>query len=312
MRHAFVKFLLSQAHEDKNVFLLTGDLGFSVFEPFQQRYPDRFINAGISEQNMASLAAGMALAGKTVYVYSIANFPTIRCLEQIRNDIAHHKCKVIIIAVGGGLAYGGCGMSHHATEDIAIMRTIPGVNVYVPCDPREVVACLMDANKHDGPSYIRLNKAGEPVLNEHKEINAGKLQKLREGTSGACILATGAIVEDALAVSNAMLLRGISLEVWSVPCIKPLDVGTVEQCALRHNLLITVEEHSIIGGLGSAICEVVAGMKTDHGRVIRIGLDGDYSSIVGGQAYLKEEFGISAGAIFKQLEGEMTELGMMP
>src|SRR5437667_4581521 len=164
MRSAFFDTLVRLAEDDERITLVVGDLGFGVIEPFARRFPDRFLNAGVAEQNMTGIGAGMALSGKVVFTYSIANFPTLRCLEQVRNDVCYHAADVKIVAVGGGFAYGSLGMTHHATEDLALMRALPGMVVVAPGDPIEVELATRAVVEHRGPCYLRLGRVGEPCV----------------------------------------------------------------------------------------------------------------------------------------------------
>ena len=201
MRDGFIRTVLELAKNDKNVELVTGDLGFGVLKPFWEAVPDQFINAGIAEQNMTSLAAGMALEGKTVFTYSIGNFPTLRCLEQIRNDCAYHNANVNVVCVGGGFVYGALGMSHHATEDLAVMRSLPDVVVFAPADKVEAAAVAKAAAEHPGTCYIRLGRGGEKVVRETIEnFTIGKAIPVQEG-SPVAIFSTGDIYGEVAAAA---------------------------------------------------------------------------------------------------------------
>ena len=258
MRDTFVRTLIALAKEDPNIELMTGDLGFGVLKPFWEQLPDQFVNAGIAEQNMTSAAAGMALEGKTVFTYSIGNFPTLRCLEQIRNDCAYHHANVKIVCVGGGFVYGSLGMSHQATEDIAVMRALPDVAVLCPGDLVEAEEATRAIARYPGTCYLRLGRGGE------KRIHAA---------------------------------------VWTFPTVKPIDRETIIRCAKKFDLIVTVEEHNLSGGFGSAVAEVLAELPA-HARLLRVGLHDTYSAIVGNQKYLRAQFGLDAAGIAKKiLEG---------
>ena len=293
MRNTFVHTLFELAADDQNICLITGDLGFGVLTKFWDTYPDQFINAGICEQNMTSVAAGMALEGKIVYTYSIANFPVLRCLEQIRNDAAYHDANVKIVSIGGGFAYGGAGMSHHATEDLAVMRALPGVTVFSPCDLLETIEVTKAAYHHKGTCYIRLGKGGEK--NIHKEIEdfqIGKAIKVIDGQK-VCLFSTGAIVCEANQAALNLNNDGISTALYSFPTVKPIDKNVIEKYAKKVDLIVTIEEHNIIGGLGSAVAEVMAEMPHQKAVLKRIGLNDVYSSVVGTQEYLRNYYGLS-------------------
>ena len=193
MRTAFINELVIQAETDSSLFLVVGDLGYSVVEPFANQFPDRFLNAGVAEQNMTTVAAGLASEGYHVFTYSIANFSTLRCLEQIRNDICYHNLSVTVVAVGGGVAYGNLGYSHHAVQDIAALRSMPNMTVLSPADPGEAAGCVRYAIDKRRPSYLRLGKAGEKILHPTQLISNGPIL-VREGTADLAIAATGVVL----------------------------------------------------------------------------------------------------------------------
>ena len=297
MRDAFVRALMRQAKEDSRLVLITGDLGFGVLKPFWETYPNQFINAGIAEQAMTGIAAGLSRTGRTVITYSIGNFPTMRCLEQIRNDCAYHDANVKIVCVGGGFVYGSLGMSHHATEDIAVLRALPGVTVFAPGDPAEVEAVVPKMLSVPGVCYLRLGRGGEPMLHQ-EPVDNWKMPEalvLRKGTDVA-ILSTGGILTQAVSAGEMLEKNGISAEIISFPCVKPIDRRTIEGLCSRFAHLVTVEEHTIVGGFGSAVCEVVAELGTGT-RVHRIGMEDIYSTVVGTQQYLRSNYHMNDRAI---------------
>jgi len=301
MRDTFVKTIIEIASRDKNVILITGDLGFGVLKPYWELLPGQFINAGIAEQNMMGLAAGMALEGKTVFVYSIGNFPTLRCLEQIRNDCAYHEANVKIVCVGGGFVYGALGMSHHATEDLAVIRALPGVTVMAPGDPAEAEAATRAIAYQPGTCYLRLGRGGEKRFNQRIEnFQIGKAFKIRQGHRVA-ILSCGGILDEADAACDILSACGIKPSLYSFPTLKPIDRQTIQACALEYDLVVTIEEHSILGGLGGAVAEIMAEIRGNRAILLRVGLNDTYSSIVGSQAYLREVYGMDASAIAKRV-----------
>lgn len=295
MRDTFVKTLMGIAEQDPNVLLITGDLGFGVLKPFWERFPRQFINAGIAEQSMTGLAAGLALSGKTVFTYSIGNFPTLRCLEQIRNDCAYHNANVKIVCVGGGFTYGSLGMSHHATEDIAVMRALPNVMVACPADATQAEALTRGIYEQRGVCYLRLGRGGEAAV-PAEAPQLGKAAIVNNGKQAA-ILFTGGIYEEVAKALELMKGKGVSPAVYCFPTVKPLDAETVRNIASRFPLIVTVEEHSIVGGFGSAVSEIVAQMAGQRAYVRRIGLNDVYTSCVGSQSYLRKQYGIDAAAI---------------
>ncbi len=301
MRNTFVNTLIENAKINKDLFLVTGDLGFNVLTKFWNEYPDRFINAGICEQNMTSLAAGMALEGKTVFTYSIANFPTLRCLEQIRNDVCYHKADVKIVAIGGGFSYGALGMSHHATEDIAIMRSLPELIVFTPCDPIETEAAVNLAIKIHGPCYIRLGKGMERNIHKNPiKIELGKAIKIKDGQDIA-IFAAGNIISEALYASEILDSLELNPSIYSFPTVKPIDKDTIIRAAKDFRYIFTLEEHNVIGGFGSAISEILAEIKTEAIQ-IKIGINDIYSSEVGSQDYLRKYYGIDKDSIINKIK----------
>ncbi|MDQ0243673.1 transketolase [Bacillus fengqiuensis] len=302
MRDTFVKTLIDIAKEDKNVHLITGDLGFGVLKPFWEQLPDQFTNAGIAEQNMTSFAAGMALEGKTVFTYSIGNFPTLRAIEQIRNDCAYHNANVKIICVGGGFVYGSLGMSHHATEDLAIIRALPDVTVLAPGDLVEAEFATRAIYKHQGTCYLRLGRGGEKRIHDNiDDFQIGNAIKIKSGEKVA-IFSTGAIFDEALEASEMLNEKGIKPALYTFPTVKPIDRKRIEECAKNYDLIVTVEEHNIIGGFGSAVSEVLVELVGTKVRVLKIGLNDKYSSIVGSQKYLRDVYGMSSRKIVQRIE----------
>lgn len=289
MRTAFIDTLTEAIQRDRNVMLVVGDLGFGVVQQLAAEHPTQFLNAGIAEQAMTGIAAGLAMSGKTVFTYSIGNFPTIRCLEQIRNDIAYHRANVKIVAVGGGLAYGSLGMSHHATEDISVMRSMPNMTVFAPGDPIETVLVTKAALGIDGPCYIRLGRAGEPTVHETTPSFAvGKAIVLKHG-SDVTLISSGAGLKDVAVAAEKLERSGVSVRLLSMPTIKPLDVDAVCRAAKETRAVFTIEEHSIVGGLGSAVAEVLAEMPGDKCRLFRrLGIPDTFMSVAGDRDYLRK------------------------
>lgn len=302
MRDTFVKTLVALAKKDSSIELITGDLGFGVLKPFWEQCPDQFTNAGIAEQNMASVAAGMSLEGKTVFLYSIGNFPTLRCLEQIRNDCAYHDANVKIVCIGGGFAYGPLGMSHQATEDLAILRALPGVVVMAPADLVEVEACTKALVNYKGTAYLRLGRGGEKRIHSKIEnFQLGKAIQVHNGEDVA-IFSTGAIFEEVAAAYEQLKQKGFDPAVYTFPTVKPIDRERIEQIAKDFSMIVTVEEHNIVGGFGSAVAEVMAEMKEKRAYLLRIGLNDEYGALVGDQKYLRARYGMDSSAIVRRIE----------
>lgn len=309
MRDTVIKTLIELGKEDKNIELITGDLGFGVLKSFWETLPDQFINAGIAEQNMTGVAAGLALEGKKVFTYSIGNFPTLRCLEQIRNDCAYHNANVNVICVGGGYVYGSLGMSHHATEDIAILRALPDVTVICPGDPNEAALAVKKIANTEGTCYLRLGRGGEKTVNNIKEFEIGKAYKLKDAKDllkKVAVFSTGAILEETTLACNMLEKDGIAVEQYSFPTVKPIDKEVIEDCANRFDNIFTVEEHNIVGGFGGAVAEVIAELNHKT-KLHRIGINDFYCIEVGSQAYLREQVGINANGIIKKVKGVLSE-----
>jgi len=304
MRDGFIRTVLELAKENKDLELITGDLGFGVLKPFWEALPDQFLNAGIAEQNMTSMAAGMALEGKAVFTYSIGNFPTLRCLEQIRNDCAYHGANVNIVCVGGGFAYGSLGVSHHATEDLAVMRALPDVAVFAPADRVEAAAVAKAVVNYPGTCYIRLGRGGEKLAREtidHFEV--GKALPVQEG-SRVAIFTTGDIYGEAAAAASLLEQQGIKPGLYTFPTVKPLDEEMVRACARRYDLIVTCEEHNILGGLGSAVAEVLAESAAGT-RLVRLGITGSYCTAVGDQKYLRGLYGLTGEQMAERILKEL-------
>ena len=297
MRDRFVERLTRMAERDPRIMLITGDLGFGVLNDFAKRFPRQFINAGVAEQNMTGIAAGLALEGHIVYTYSIANFVFMRCLEQIRNDAAYHDCNVNVVSIGGGFSYGALGISHHATEDLAIMRSLPGLTVVSPCDDWETSEATEALANAPGTSYLRLDKSTAGITRRPGEsFELGKIRQLREGHD-VTLAATGGIIEEVLAATDELRREGIHCRMLSVHTIKPLDTHTLANAARETGGIITVEEHTIDGGLGGAVAENLLESDARPARFLRIGLRSGFSSIVGSQRYLRARYGMDREAI---------------
>ena len=293
MRDTFVKTLVELAKKNKSIELVTGDLGFGVLKPFWEQCPNQFTNAGIAEQNMTGIAAGMALSGKIVFTYSIGNFPTLRCLEQIRNDCAYHNANVKIVCVGGGFSYGSLGMSHQATEDLAIMRALPNVAVFAPGDlveAEEITKAIVD---YPGTCYLRLGRGGEKRIHDKIEnFQIGKAIKIKDGKDIA-IFSTGAIFDEVLDAYNELVKNGINPIVYTFPTVKPIDKETIVDVAKKCKYIFTVEEHNVVGGFGSAVSEVVTSLNGKKATIHAVGLNDEYSINVGNQKYLRKQHGLS-------------------
>lgn len=291
MRTAFIRALVQHARENPRIFLVVGDLGYSVVEPFAHEFPDRFLNAGVAEQNMTGIAAGLAAEGYHVFTYSIANFPTLRCLEQIRNDVCYHNLAVTIVAVGSGLAYGNLGFSHHGVQDIAAMRCMPNLSIASPADPGETRACLGQLVRNPGPSYLRLGKAGEPDLHSCPLDGFAPVEVL-PGDRALAIVATGSILAIALQAAAQLVQEGVRPSVFSVPFLAPTyqqDFCRIWNC----ENVISIEEHVLAGGLGSLLREIAP----DGMRFRSLVVAPATAHEVGSQSFLRQRNGLTVEAL---------------
>lgn len=300
MRTAFINTLIELAEKDENIYLLTGDLGFSVLEGFVQKFPERFINCGVAEQNMTGVAAGLALSGKKPYIYSIIPFVTMRCFEQIRNDICYQNLDVKIIGIGSGLTYGSLGATHHAIEDIAILRALPNMTVLSPADPVEARELTIKSYQTKNPTYIRISKAGEKNLhNPNPNIEIGKPFVLEEGLDGA-LVATGAYVRLGKEIGEQLKEKGYNFKLISLSTLKPIDKTALLMELSSMPAIFTFEEHNIIGGLGDAVAGILA--ESDwQGSFKSIAIPSRYCSEVGGADYLRERLGFTPKALTESI-----------
>ena len=307
MRDAFVRRLAQIAASDPRVFLITGDLGFGVLTEFAQRFPRQFLNVGVAEQNMAGIAAGLALDGRIVLTYSIGNFPTLRALEQLRNDICYHDANVKIVAIGGGFSYGALGMSHHATEDIAILRALPRMKVLVPGDEWEAAEATEAMISTPGPCYLRLDKSKAPATQREGEtFRLGAIRELREGRDFT-LVCCGGILGQVLQGADALRAEGTSCRVLNVHTVKPLDREALVRAAQETGGILTIEEHTVEGGLGGAVAEILLEAAAPPRWFFRIGLRDQFSSIVGSQDYLRSRYGLDQSAIIARVREAMNK-----
>jgi len=307
MRDAFLDKITKLAAKDKDIVLLTADLGFGVFEDFESRFPGQYFNVGVAEQNMTGLAAGLALEGKKVITYSIGNFPTLRCLEQIRNDACYHDLNITIVASGGGFSYGQLGMSHHTTEDIAIMRALPNITVVAPSNPWEAGEAIEALIKNKGVGYLRLDKTNGSQDNANDNYELGRALKIssedndndNDNDKDVSFFVCGGIIQEVIEAVELLKESKISASIISMHTIKPIDKKSIRDAVKNTKLLVSVEEGNIIGGLGSAISEYCMDYQQIPSDFLRIGLDDKYSSVVGDQAYLRKQYKMDSQYIAK-------------
>jgi len=295
MRNAFADQVTQLAGEDERVVLLSGDIGNKLFDRFKERFPKRFYNCGVAEQNMIGVAAGMALSGLRPVVYTITPFTTTRCFEQIRVDACYHHAPVTIVGTGSGLSYADLGPTHHSLEDLAILRTLPGMTVFAPCDEVELRLGLRAALRQDGPLYMRIGKKGEPII--HKippaAFSLGKAITLRPGGE-VCLIAAGTIMPEVLAAADALEKVGITTRVESFHTVKPLDVARLAEVFGSSRIVAVVEEHGLLGGLGGAIAEWRATQDRAQARMLAFGTSDEFMHEVGTQEYARRKFGLTA------------------
>ena len=297
MRDRFIETLSLLAESDPRIVLITADLGFGVLDKFSQRFPKQFLNVGVAEQNMTGVATGLALEGRVVFTYSIANFPTLRCLEQVRNDACYHNANVKIVAIGGGFSYGALGMSHHATEDLSILRALPNLTIVSPGDLWETIEATKALAATPGVAYLRLDKSHAPPTHAAGDLfELGKARVVRDGYD-ITLAATGGILAEALEAAERLSARSISCRVLSVHTLAPLDATSLIEAARETGGIVTIEEHTVRGGLGGAVAETLLELGVVPRRFVRIGLRDGFSSIVGSQKYLRAIYGLDATAI---------------
>lgn len=277
MRNAFIEELVLSARHNPKIALIVGDLGYSVIEPFADEFPDRFINAGVAEQNMTGLAAGMASEGYHVFTYSIANFPTFRCAEQIRNDVDYHNLSVTVVSVGGGLTYGALGYSHHAVQDYALMRTFPNMLIAAPGDPMETRACMRYLIANPGPSYLRLGKAGEPNFHSvPPDVAPGRWLKVREANDKQVFLSTGSGLQIAMDLTKTQEYAHRS--VYSMPLWSMATKAEQANQLRDYEDVVTVEDHLYDGGFGSWLLEAIG---NHNGLVCKVKIKALKSDVCG-------------------------------
>jgi transketolase len=307
MRNAFADELTKIGSEDPRLVMLSGDIGNKLFDKFKAAHPDRFFNCGVAEANMTGVATGMALSGLRPVTYTITPFVTTRCLEQIRTDVCYHEAPVVIVAVGAGLSYAGLGPTHHACEDISFLRSIPNMVVICPGDAMEVRAALRAALVQDRPVYIRMGKKGEPVVHESvpADFQIGRALKIEDGDE-ACLLSTGNMLPEAVEAAHLLKQKGISARVVSFHTVKPLDEAFLTEAFRKFPLVATIEEHSLIGGLGAAVAEwsVDQGIRPDI--FLRFGTRDAFFKWSGEQDYARERLGLTAHQIADRIQQSLS------
>ncbi len=291
MRNAFAKQIADLAEKDERIVVLSGDIGNRLFDDLKARCPGRFFNCGVAEANMIGVAAGMAMSGLRPVCYTIAPFLTYRCLEQIRVDVCYHNVPVTLVGTGAGLSYASLGATHHSCEEMGMLRLLPNLAVLAPADSHEVRASIKAALRHDGPSYIRIGKKGEPDVHATEPaLEIGRAIPVRPGLDVA-FLATGTILPVALNAAIELESHSLSAAVFSVPSLKPLDTATLQKVFSTYRLVATVEEHSVLGGLGGSVAEWLADQHPAPGaRLLRFGTPDQFLHLTCEQDEAREHF----------------------
>ena len=300
MRTAFASEL-EKIMENENAFLLTGDLGFSVFERIRERFPKQYLNMGVAEQNMLGVASGMALSGKDVFVYSIIPFIVYRPFEQLRNDICYQNAPVRLVGVGAGFSYADAGFTHHAIEDYGVLNSLPNLTILSPADPLEVSEQMKQLHGIKTPTYMRLSRNGEPVLHDrYKNLKIGKALEISNGDD-VLLIATGSILGKAIRVSNLLENDGYSVEILNYHTIKPFDTQTLIKCSRDKKLLVTIEEHLTFTGLYSIVTQslVAHGMNM---KTLQFGINEPYVSKSGSRDFLQSQYGLDENSIYRKIK----------
>lgn len=302
MRNAFANEVTKIADTDSRLVFLSGDIGNKLFDTLKDKHPQRFYNCGVAEANMIGVAAGLAMAGMRPVAYTITPFITYRCIEQIRVDLCYHRQPVVVVGVGSGLAYASLGATHHSCEEVAMLRSLPEMTVMAPGDEWEARACLRAAMTLDGPSYIRLGKKGEPIIhNSLPNLAVGQWLKMRDGGDVA-LLSAGAMLPSVLELAGLLAERGVQATVYSCPFIKPLDTTVLQQVFAHLPVVVTIEEHSRIGGFGSAVAEWRSDNDSARARLVRLGTKDEFMHEGGEQDYARELFGLDVPAMLQAIQ----------
>jgi len=295
MRKTSLDMVYELARKDKRIIFIGSDLGIGTLKRFKAEMPDRFLMEGVSEANIVGIAAGLALEGRIVYINTIATFLTRRCFEQVALDLCLHNANVRLIASGGGLVYAPLGPTHEAIDDLAIFRALPRMTIVAPADADEMRRLMPLTVDHSGPIYIRLGKGGDPIVtNDHVPFRIGRAIPMRDG-SDALIVTTGVMLKPVLDAAGLLQNEGVEAAVLHTPTVKPFDTETVVELAARVPVVVSLEEHNVIGGLGSAVAEAIAEANFETPkRFKRLGLPDVFPDEYGSQASLMDRYGLTA------------------
>jgi transketolase len=301
MRHAFFDRLARAAVKRKEIFVLTADLGFKLFDTYRKANPEGFLNTGVAEANMVGLASGLAIMGRRVYCYSIIPFLTMRAYEQVRLDVAYEQLPVTLVGVGAGFNYGREGFTHHAIEDLALLRAMPGMSVVAPADAREAALVAAESLRYGKPLYVRLGNNRDPLVHEKKDpaFRIGKGIVLKAGRK-VLIFGIGNLLVEVKNAAELLKRRGITPTIVNLHTLKPVDQTLIAQLGRAHEAVFTVEEHSITGGLGSAVSEVLCETGF-RGIFKRIGIEEPLRRISGQPAYLRRVYGLTADLLAQKI-----------
>lgn len=301
MRFEVIKTIYQAALQDDKVVFMTGDLGHAHLKDFKKNLPNQYINVGIAEQNMVGIAAGLALSGHRVFVYSIAPFITMRCYEQIKVDVCYQNTGVVVIGVGAGYAYSTCGCTHHAIEDIAIMRALPNMRIYSPSNPLEAKLITQYLLTQSHPAYLRIGKGGEPNAEKEYSIEINKGLIVKPGNE-ITIFSTGAIISEAIKAANILDKEGISTEVINIHTIKPLDIELIKNRVEKKRAIFVLEEHNTIGGLGESIARIICELPGHSKPIFKcFGVPDQYSHKAGSIKYMRDCYGLNANAMAEEI-----------
>ena len=301
MRNAFADEILALARQDPRVVLLSADIGNRLFDKLKAEFPDRFYNCGVAEANMIGVAAGLAQSGLRPYCYTITPFITYRCMEQIRVDLCYHHLPVTVVGTGSGLSYASLGGTHHSCEEMGMLRLLPGLTVGGPADAPELRAMMRASLKQDGPVYLRIGKKGEPQMHgDVPDLKLGRAITLREG-SDACILSIGTVLPVAVAAAEKLAESGISTRVISFPTLKPLDAKCLQEAFSSCKVVATLEEHSVLGGLGGSVAEWLADHPTLKGRLVRLGTPDEFLHLTCEQEEAREHYGLTPEGVAERI-----------
>ena len=301
MRNSFADTITYLSKKNKKIILLSGDIGNKLFDKYKEKNKDRFFNCGVAEANMTGVAAGLAKQGFRPITYTITPFNTLRCLEQIKIDICYPKLPVVIVGTGSGLSYSSLGATHHSMDDIAIMRALPNINIVCPSDPIEVKYALEEALKSNRPTYLRIGKKGEAIINKKKiKFRIGKINKIKNGDE-ISILSIGNIMNVAYECQKILTSDKISTELVSFHSIKPLD-GNFLKKVFKKKLVICIEEHSLCGGGGSAILEFCNKNYIRTDNFIMFGGPDEFLTKLGNQKEAREKIGLTSKKIAQRIK----------